>query len=367
MEKSASPQPKKRNLYISYIKGTAMLGIVLVHLINWSEIYIPFLVRIAKESLHSSLFLFVLTTGSVIIIAYQHRASLLKSSLRLMYRGGQLLLFYYLYNVIKLLIFDFSTQPFYSQFIDIGTLTISNIFTFRSFAVPITILPTYSFLLALSPLLLLLHRKFKYKKTVIATSIVALFTLNYLTAFPLLGSPITEFLYANGYSIISVMLWLLPFLIGIFLAQIGFEKHRFTILLSSVALTLISTAFLFMNNESLFPSDYQFPLRPHLIAFSLFIFSLLLYAFRSLEAKKNKYTKKTLAIIRFIGDNTLHVYIYHWIVIDLTIWAFPTNLWLIWFTVPIFLMLYLFAKRKKLAEYRAHQENAVQDMGVEIS
>ena len=50
--------------------------------------------------------LFVLTAGSVIVIAYKNR-SMRQTVERLLYRGAQLLFFYYLYNIVKLFIFDF--------------------------------------------------------------------------------------------------------------------------------------------------------------------------------------------------------------------------------------------------------------------
>lgn len=363
-----TPTKRKRNLYISYIKGAAMLGIVLVHLINWSNIPVSLLGRIAKETLHSSLFLFVLTTGSVIVIAYEHRTSLRKTSLRLLSRAGELLFLYYLYNVVKFFVFDFSTQPFYLQFIEKGAFTLQNILSFKSFAVPITILPTYSFLLALSPLALLAGRKLpRHKKTFFGAAIAILFAVNYLSPLPSSGWMVSDFLYANGYSIISVMLWLLPFLIGVFLAHAGFEKYRRVILTVGAISTSAAFAILFARGASLFPSDYQFPLGPYLIAFSLLMLSFLIYGFRALEASENPKTKKFLAAMRFIGDRTLRIYLIHWIIIDLTILLFPSHTWLIWLSVSAYLAIYLLMNRAKLAEYRAHQEHAARDMTIEIS
>lgn len=362
-----SSLPKYRNFYVSYIKGSAMLGIILIHLIDWTNIQLPLWGRVLKEGLYSSLFLFMLTTGSLIYIAYVHRPSLFKSSLRLMYRGIQLLFIYYLYNIIKVLVFNFSTQPFYLQFINIGTLDPLHILSFQSFSVPITILPTYSFLLFLSPLLLLIHKKFRRSKILIASLMVAFFSLNYLSALPQIHTALLDFLYANGYAIIPLALWALPFIFGFFLAQTGFEKNRRVLLIVSGLATGLFVLWLVLRNGSLFPSDYQFPLMPYLMAFGTLMLSLLLFVFRYLETLSAVWVKKMLAAIRLIGDNTLHLYILHWVVIDCTIWVLSPYIGFIWLATAIFLVSFIAIKRKKFSEYYHRQNNAALDMASEIT
>lgn len=360
-------QKKKPNFYISYIKGVALLNIALIHLIDWSNTPLSLGPRLIKEFFYTGILLFTLTTGSVLVIAYAERSSFIQTSKRLMYRGVQLLFFYYLYSITKLFIFNFGTQPFYDQFRNAGTLTISGILSFRSFSVPLTILITYSFLLALAPLFLYINKKWQYPKKSIALIIIGLFVIDYTTSLSATTSPIIKFLYANGFVLLPIALWLIPFLLGFFLAQVGFEKQRKTILISSGVLTLFYGASLYLHHKSLFPSDYQFPLAPYFIASSLFIMSLLLYMFYYLERHHSTHIKKVLATLRFLGDNSLYLYLYHWIVIDLTLWFFSPRIWLIWLTIPIFFALYLFVRRKKLAEYYTHQENIGQDFAVEVS
>lgn len=352
---------KKVNFYISYIKGAALIGIVLIHLIDWSNMQLPFVARLIKESFYAGVLLFVLAAGSTIFIAYGERPSFAKSATRLFYRGAQLLFFYYLYSVIKLFIFNFKTEPFYAQFINAGTLTVPNILMFRSFSVPITILIMFAFFLALSSLFLYINKKTFHPKRNIALFIAGLLVINYATSISSVNSPIIEFLYARGYVLFSLALWLAPFLIGFFLAQVGFEKHKKSLLITSGALTLAYGVSFYFQHKSLFPSNYEFPLSPYFMVFSLFIMSLALYAFYYLERMHRTWIKKSLAILRLLGDNSLYLYLYHWIVIDLTIWLFVPRVSLIWLTIPLFLTAYLFMQKKKLVEYYAHQESAAKN------
>ena len=149
---------KERNLYISYIKGAAIIGIILIHLIDWSNMRLPKTGHFVEDLLHSAVLLFVLVGGSVTFVAYERKPISIQVK-RLIYRAGQLLFIYYLYSIVKLLIFNFRTEPFYEQFSKIGTLTIPDILKFHSFSVPITVLITYPFLLAISPLFLSLEDK----------------------------------------------------------------------------------------------------------------------------------------------------------------------------------------------------------------
>ncbi|MFA5871040.1 MAG: acyltransferase family protein, partial [Candidatus Paceibacterota bacterium] len=313
-QEKVSVSKKKINFYISYIKGIALIGIILIHLIDWSNMSLSLGGQIIKELFHVGLFLFVLTAGSVIVIAYKNR-SMRQTVERLLYRGAQLLFFYYLYNIVKLFIFDFTTEPFYKSFIDGGTFTISNILMFHSFSVPITILGVYVLFLIISPLLLLMHKSARYPTSSIVALILGILAINYLTVIPSFSTPVINFLYANGNVLFPFAMWLVPFLIGFFLAQVGFEKQRKNIFIVGGVLTAVFGFLLFSQQRSLFPSEYQFPLAPYYMAFSLFVMSLFLYLFRYLERMKTPLIKKILAAIRLLGDNTLHLYLYHWIVI----------------------------------------------------
>lgn len=358
---------KKPNFYISYIKGIALINIVLIHLIDWSNMSLSVFGLAAKEFFYTGILLFTVTTGSVIVIAYQHRSSLRDIFQRLWYRGGELLFFYYLYNLVKVVVFNFSTQPFYEQFINVGTLTIPNILVFKSFAVPITILSTYAFFLIIAPLLLYVHKKTEYPRATIAILIMGVLLINYATNIPAAGGVFISFLYANGFVLLPIALWLTPFLIGFFLAQVGFEKQKKPLLIVSGLATLVYGISHYIAHASLLPSNFQFPLTPYFIASGLFSMSLMLYAFQYLERAQAVFMKKVLTMIRFLGDNTLHLYIYHWIVIDLTIWIFPSHPGVIWFASPLFFVAYLLLKKKKVVEYYSHQNGYASDMVAEVA
>ena len=64
-----------------------------------------------------------------------------------------------------------------------------------------------------------------------------------------------------------------------------------------------------------------------------------------------RFLSKPLAIFRFLGDTTLPIYIYHWIVIDLSLWLFSPDAWIIWLTVPVFVAVYAYSQKELLARY----------------
>ncbi|MDE2144354.1 MAG: acyltransferase family protein [Patescibacteria group bacterium] len=357
---------KERNLYISYIKGAAIIGIILIHLIDWSNMRLPKTGHFVEDLLHSAVLLFVLVGGSVTFVAYERKPISIQVK-RLIYRAGQLLFIYYLYSIVKLLIFNFRTEPFYEQFSKIGTLTIPDILKFHSFSVPITVLITYPFLLAISPLFLLIAKKARRPVWIIGVSAIGLFIINYWTGIPNATSFIIKFIYANGYVLFPIALWLLPFLIGFFLAQVGFEKQRRWILIAGMAFTVFYGAKLLLAHQSLSLSDHEFPLSPYFIAFGVFMLGLLLYFFRFVEKTRNRWVRGALAASRLLGDKTLSIYIYHWVVIDLTIWIFYPHAGLIWLTVAAYLSLYLLINKKKLFEYYLHQKETARELGAEIS
>lgn len=356
---------KRRNLYISYIKGVAIICITLIHLIDWSDMPLTPTERTFKDLLLVGVFLFVLTTGSVLFISYEHRSPL-EQVKRLLYRACQILGIYYLYSIIKLLIFDFSTEPLYFKFIDKSTFTIPDILFFRSYSVPITILITFAFFLALSPLILFIYKRSKFPGFAITLLIALIFTLNYFTPLPSINNPIVNFLYAKGNVLFSIMHWLVPLLVGFFLAQAGFEKQKHKILLIGGIFTAITALLLFTDHKSLNLSDNEFPLSPYFMFSGIFSLSLLLYAFQILQRFHNRLLKGFLATLRFLGDNTLHLFVYQWLVIDLTRWVFPKPVGLIWLTIPLFFIFYLLLNKNKLLKYYHHQKEATKDLGAEI-
>lgn len=353
---------KKRNLYISYIKGVAIIGITLIHLIDWSNIVLTNTGRIIENLLLICVFLFVLTTGSVLFIAYGQRQPIDQIK-RLFYRGAQILLIYYLYSIVKLLLFDFSNEPIYLQFINKGTFTISDILLFRSFSVPITILITYAFLLFISPLIFFVYRKARHPRLVILLLTAGFFVINYFTPIPEINNPVINFLYARENVTFSFMLWTTPLLIGFLLASVGFEKQKRNILLFGAVLALISAWFIIEKQQSLWLADNEFPLSPYFIFCSIFALAILLYFFRIIEKLSSKPACAVLATLRLLGDNTLYIYIYQWIVIDATRLLFVNNDRFIWISVPLFFIFYLLFYRKKFIKYYITQTENTLELG----
>lgn len=348
---------KKKNLYISYIKGVAIIGITLIHLFDWSNMELSFSEHIFKDLLHICVFFFVLTTGSVLLIAYRRRTTLDQVK-RLFFRGAQILSIYYLYSLVKLAIFDFSTEPLYYQYINKGTFKALDILLFRSSSVPLAILADFAFFLFLSPLFLLIDKKAKHKEFFIMLLIALLFIINYLTPIPSISNGIVGFLYGRDNVLFPIALWLIPLLVGFFLAQTGFEKQKGKILLASGTLTAISASLLFFSHKSLWIFDNEFPLSPYYTFLSVFALSLLLYLFRFLEKLRYRSINVVLAILRFLGDSTLQLFVFQWIVIDLSRWIYPDKVTSIWLSVPLFFCAYLLFYNKKLVCYYQEQKEA---------
>ncbi|MBI5221674.1 MAG: acyltransferase [Candidatus Magasanikbacteria bacterium] len=344
--------PKKRNHFISYIKGYAILSVLLIHMIDWSNIAVNQTASLFKELLYPGVFFFMATSGSVVYIAYAKSETWAKPAKKLFLRGLQLVGIYYLYNIIKFFIYDFSKEPFYWQFTNNGRMTLKNILELKAYTVPISILLTIGIMIMVSPVLLAISKKIKFPNLILS---ILLGVLLYSVYGQTWNGPIANFLFARNSIMFPIALWSIPFLIGYLLASFGFEEKKKWWLAIFVP---IMAAFYFIRNKNgldLFPSHSMYPLQPYYMIASLFFVSILFYLFTWSEKINFSLTKKKLSVVRFLGDYTLAVYIWHWIVVDITIWIFYPNTKLIWITVPAFLALYLFIKRAKLKEYFLNQ------------
>ncbi len=344
--------PKKRNHFISYIKGYAILSVLLIHMIDWSNVIIGPTGMWLKELLYPGVFFFMATSGSVVYIAYAKSETWIKPAKKLFLRGLQLIGIYYAYNIVKLFIYDFSKEPFYWQFTNNGTMSLKNIVELRAYSAPISILITIGVMIMLSPLLLAISRKIKFPNLVLSLLLTALLYAVYWHTW---SGPIADFLFARTNVMFPIALWSIPFLIGYLLASFGFEEKRKWWVLIFVPLMAVFYYLRAKTGLELKPSHSMYPLQAYYMAASLFFVSILFYLFAWTEKIPLALTKKKLALIRFLGDYTLSVYIWHWIVVDITIWIFYPNTKLIWATVIGFLLLYIFIKRAKFKEYLMNQ------------
>jgi len=80
----------------------------------------------------------------------------------------------------------------------------------------------------------------------------------------------------------------------------------------------------------------MYPLRVFYPVASLFFVSLIFYIFYWSEKIPFSLVKKKLAIIRFLGDDTLSIYIWHWLVIDMTLWVLSPSSIAIWIPFQLF-------------------------------
>ena len=344
--------PKKRNHFISYIKGYSIIAVLLIHMIDWSNILIGTTGNNLKELLYPGVFFFMATSGSVVYIAYSKSETWIKPAKKLFLRGLQLIGLYYLYNLIKLFIYDFSKEPFYWQYTANGKMTWQNILELKAYSAPISILLTIGVMIMLSPLLLAISKKAKHPNWVLLALFGILMSGVYTYSW---GGPMADFLFARNNIMFPIALWSIPFLAGYLLASFGFEEKKAWWLAIFTPLFIGMYYLQVKSGSDIRPSHFMYPLRAYYIVASLFFTSVLFYFFTWFEKISFAPAKKFLALIRFLGDYTLAVYIWHWIVVDTTIWIFYPNTKLIWITVPIFMVVYLYVKRDKFKEYLVNQ------------
>jgi len=342
----------KRNLYISYLKGFAIISIILIHLIDWSNRFLSAGELYFKELLYPAVLFFIATSGSVVYLAYA-KYDLRTAAKKLFRRGGELIAVYFLYNIIKLYIYNFSHEPFYEQFAAAGQLDLAGVLSLKVFTSPITIILTIGALLIIAPLFLYLAKN-KFGKSVVGLLIIFLIYLNYF--LPLPANVLTDFLYSKNNVTFPFMLWLLPFLIGFYLSMLGLEKHKGKFLLIFMALTIICAWPIFNAGQPLKITGYMYPLKLYYLFFSFAFMYFLIYIFYFLEQVSGRAANYFLASIRLLGDSTLAIYVYHWIVIDATLWIFYPRIELIWLTVPLFLACYIILKSGKFMEYLKYYE-----------
>lgn len=341
----------KKNFYISYLKWTAILLIILVHLINWSEMApgVNTIYYYLKDILHIWLLFFITLSGSLIIIAYGKYDNIKKPSIRLFKRSLILIWIYFSYSMIKLYLYNFKKEPFFLQFVEKWTLNISWIFSFQSFSVPITVLILWSMFLLVTPLILYINKRFKNKKGILLWIIWFFIIVNYFTKIP--RNTFTELLYWENNVLFSFNLWFLPYLIWIYLGMIWFQKKKWEILAFFGFTTLTMMAFNLKDNLPFTLGPYMYPLKPYYISLCFFSMFVFIYLFIRLEKKNSIRIRYNLNILRLLWDNSLFIFIGHWIVIDLTISLLFPYIKFIWLTVILFLIWFVMYNKQKLEKY----------------
>ena len=346
----------KKNKYISYIKGIAFFIILLIHLCDWggltnNPIFVGFR-KIFYPGL--SILIFVAMSGSLVYLAYQDYY-FKKASRRLIARGLKLVGIYYLFSIIKLFLFDFSKQDLYSQFIGSNRINdLINILMLKKSDTGIAILFTIGIFLIISPGLLYFIRKVKHPGRFIFI-ITLLFIILSLIITPNSSSYLYNLLYSNNFAIFPLFLWIIPYLLGMFMAIIGFEKRKKIILFITSILNIFYIIFFYITNRAISPKTYAYQLSDgsikyyiYFVLFSFMVLSVIIYLFKYIIKKDWKISNKILNILEFVGDRTFDLYLIQWISIDLTYLLFSPNSWLVFISVPLASSIYCFIKYKKL-------------------
>lgn len=355
MEEKEIKKIDKKNRNISYIKGIAFIAILFIHLFDWGGINGSLIYTLVRKYFYDGLnvFFFVSMSGALIYLAYKDY-SLSKASKRLVWRGFKLIAIYYFYNILKLFIFDFSKEPYYSSFIGSNRLNdLVNILLLKVSTSPITILFTIGALLIISPIFLYILKKDKKPKTSMAMILAGFIILSFFINTN--ANIVTKLLYSSGLVIFPLFIWVIPYLIGILIASIGFEKKKKYILLTSLLLSIFFIIFFIITKQPLDPRVYAYPYGAiglkyyiYFAVTSTFVLSLFMYLFSFLQKINSNFIKKVLYIFEFIGDRTFNLYLIQWVIIDITYMLFPKTEILIFITTPFFLFLYCFKEYKKI-------------------
>jgi len=340
--KNQLPTKFNRNLYISYLRGIAILAIIIIHLIDWSGINLNSLGKAGQEWLYLGLIFFVALAGSVVFIAYAPNKNFSQVVWRLIGHGTKLIGIYYAYNLIKLLVFNFGTEPFYWQFSEKGWLDFGHILTLQSFTAPISILLTIGAYLIISPLFIYLIQRVRYPKVTILAILLGAIVLNYGVAWPHIA--FTDFLWARGNIMFPLSLWLVPYLAGFYVAMLGFEKYAGKLFVGLAGLAALIYLVLQTGPEPWSFNRHIYPLNLYAVVAGFAVMFGLVWLLRIVEQIKSLIISWGLWGLRELGDGSLFIYVVHWIVIDLTYWLFPSHKILIWATVLIFLLVFIFIK-----------------------
>lgn len=351
----------KKNKYISYIKGSAFFIILLIHLCDWggltnNPIFVDFR-KIFYPGL--SILIFVAMSGSLIYLAYQDY-DLKKASKRLITRGLKLIGIYYIFSIVKLFIFDFSKQDLYSNFIGSNRINdLLNILTLKKSDTGIAILFTIGIFLIISPILLYFTRKSKHPGRLVFL-IALFFIILSLIITPNSSSYLYNLLYSNNFATFPFFLWIIPYLLGMFIAIIGFEKRKKIILFVASILSSFYIIFFFLTDRAISPKTYAYQLSDgsikyyiYFVIFSFMILSAFMYLLKHIIRRNGKISNKVLNILEFVGDRTFDLYLIQWIFIDLTYLLFSPSHWLVFITVPMASFIYCFIKYMKLIKKEA--------------
>ncbi len=338
-------EKKKRQPYISYLKGFAIVAVMLIHLIDWGSLSGIKFFSYFKEFLHPSVMFFVSMVGALMYYVYKD-ADFKKATFKLTKKGIQVIGIYYLYSVIKLFVFNFQKQPYFSYFNGSNRFhDLINILTLKASDVPLVILFTLGIFMIISPLFLFIIKKSKYPKISILLILFVVILLNYFIVLP--HNLITNILYSNGFVFQSVMLWMTPYLSGILLTMIGLEKRKNIILPFFGAMTVLIGGFYYLSKTmSILPSWHMYPLDLYYVVFSIFFMYVVIYIFEFLENIGKNWSNKFLEVTKFLGENTFSIYVFHWVAIDLTYWLFSPKEWVVLITVPITVFAFILIKFK---------------------
>ncbi|MDD2516531.1 MAG: acyltransferase [Candidatus Gracilibacteria bacterium] len=350
MNTQVSPQvpeepKKKRNNFISYLKGIAIIFIMCIHLMDWSYRTFGQGMLYFKEIAFTGVLFFVALAGTVVVIAYKSKpiGRVIK---RLSKRFLEIVGIYFLYNLIKYFLFSFQVidiakQPFYHKYVEQGTFNLTGILTFQSYTVPLTILVMIASFLLISPIFIYFDQKWKWGKFVnLGLALIFIF-IDFWVRPVFNNSTLKCVAYGWDCVLFANLLWLVPYVIGVFIAQIGFDKNKNLLTPIFGILTLIFGYLSFSQGRGFLISQYMYPLELYYVFASFFAMFVFIRIFSFIEKIGASFTQKFLEIIKFLGDDSMAVYIVHWITIDFTyLFLKPTR---IIFTVPVVLTIYVIA------------------------
>ncbi len=318
---------------ITFAKGIAILGAVFIHVLDWSNYITTDWLLTLKELTYPIVFIFVACSGALALISYNRKPFKIFSS-RMLTRGAQLIGIYYLYNLVKLFIYDFRVEDFYLKFKEAGTLDVWGVISLQSFTAPVAIIFTIGVFLMLTPLIMRIVNPQKLPWA-LPLLIGLLLLLNYSGIYP--DNQVLNFLLARGNVTFPLLLWLPVYLIGMYLAQLGFSRASWVKLLVFTLVTVIYAMTFIDPTRMWLPREFAYPISIYYMLFSV----TAMYALVNVYSLLSKFSAKITEPIEILGEATFSFFIGHLVVIDLTRWVYPNNPEIVLYTTPLYMLVAL--------------------------
>lgn len=295
MNNILTPTKPKNYLWLDLLKGIAMIAVVIDHLYS----YYQNLTIQYHTGFHVSLF--ILVAGFTSAISIQNRGGVVNFSY-ILKRISKIFIPYLIATLVYCL---------YFQYFDLTTI-FQKIYTF-SIAGPLYFVFFYIQLVAISYFIYRLINHSKSKLLDILLVIIFYFLAIFFNKYKIINS------FYGGSGVLFGGSFFFLFTLGFFVKKYEklLDNKKFNIILFSISLILL-TIFEIYNLISV---SWSNPANNWLIGYTLIIFSLVLSFYQLFLTRFTKF----LSSITIVGKNSLSIFLYHTLVINIFGYLLPVK------------------------------------------